>query len=127
MAGCNPENPEDRAVVHIKSNLSKPGKAVGYAISEKYGFEWKSGTALTEQMIMGTAAREEKAGSALDEAKEFLRDVLKDGKRMSREVKELAELMGVSERTLQRAKNEIGAISKRDGFAENGLTYWILP
>jgi len=51
----------------------------------------------------------------LEVAQDFLRDILADGKRPAKEIYEEGISFGLSERTLDRAKAELGIVSKRDG------------
>lgn len=62
----------------------------------------------------------------LDEAKAFLRDVLSDGKEvLVAEVERLASERGISEKTLERARKDLGVVSRQIGF--QGSHYLNLP
>ena len=66
--------------------------------------------------------------SQLDEATEFLMEILKDGSVPSTEVLKEAEENGIADRTLKRAKNSLGVKSKKitDGNGKS-LWAWELP
>ena len=69
------------------------------------------------------ASDEERGAQA--EAVEFLRDLLADGPVASNDVKRQSREAGISERTLWRAKSQIGVIATKQGM-EGGWT-WELP
>jgi hypothetical protein len=64
-------------------------------------------------------------GGALDEAKEFLRDILADGARPSKEIRGEARDLMISEATLRRAKKALGIENRR--FEYQGKYLWALP
>ena len=55
-------------------------------------------------------------GSARDEAKEFLRDILANGPIEAEEGDRAAKAKGISKRTLDRAKKDLGIKADKDGF-----------
>src|SRR5207244_12802844 len=64
--------------------------------------------------------------SAVDQAREFLEDVLAEGARTSREIWNLAQEQGLAERTIQRAKKDLGIRCVRVWMDERQLSYWLL-
>jgi putative DNA primase/helicase len=64
-------------------------------------------------------------GSAIDEAKDFLRDMLKDGSRAFKDIRAAAAAAGVMERTLRRAKHDLGVKSVKSVEA-HGPWLWCL-
>jgi hypothetical protein len=64
---------------------------------------------------------------ARDRARAFLRDFLQDGPHTSREIWIAAQEQGLSERTLQRAKQELEIRSLRIWADGQRLSYWLLP
>jgi putative DNA primase/helicase len=64
-------------------------------------------------------------GGALDEAKEFLRDILADGARPSKEIRGEARDLMISEATLRRAKKALGIVNRKYEF--NGKFSWERP
>ena len=75
LAGCDSENPQNRALVHIKSNLAPAGPAIGYELREG-GFYWTGESTLTAAQIL--AADNGAGTSGLDEAIAFLKGELAD-------------------------------------------------
>ena len=134
MAGCDPNNSREKGIAHIKHNLSEAGHVVGYTLSAD-GLEWNLDTYLTSEMIQGSVKTiSEPAENKLGVAKKFLRDALKDGQgtlenariRKSDIIFE-ATTKGITERTLTRAKQELGVDSTFEGFGKDKIVYWSLP
>ena len=112
MAGCDPEDPQRRAIVHIKSNLAPMGPAVGYEVRAG-AFCWTGPSSLTVSDIL--AADHGDLPSALDLATAFLRDELADGAVPARQVYRDAQDLGITKRTLDRAKADLGVVTQRQG------------
>jgi putative DNA primase/helicase len=71
------------------------------------------------------AASANKAPAARDEAKKFLEDLLRSGPVLKTEIEDAAEGNGISMRTVERAKAELGVIAGKKAFA--GKWSWELP
>jgi hypothetical protein len=128
LVGVDPQNHDRRAVVHTKSNLGECGPSQGYEIREG-SFFWAGESDLTAARILAP----EPGGNrhtALEEAKDFLREVLADGPVPAKQVFREAKESGISEMTLRRAKAELGIRVKRVGTAGKrggGVWAWELP
>jgi hypothetical protein len=126
MVGINPENESDRGMAHIKSNCAPNGAVIGYSIIDGK-IVWNLNTTLTKDIIVnGYAKPAEKGVSKLDEAKGFLKEILSGGERAREDVIAHAELNGISESTLNRAKQELKVKSASVGFGADKVTYWSL-
>jgi len=127
LAGCDIENPQNRALVHIKSNLTPAGPSIGYELRDG-GFYWTGESSLTAAQIL--AADNGTGTSELDEAIAFLKDELADGSVPAKDVYRDAESMGIARRTLERAKAQVGIITRRQGEKGkrgSGVWVWELP
>jgi len=127
MAGCDPEEPQKRGIVHIKSNLAPMGAAIGYELRAD-GFYWTGESDLTWQKIL--SAEDSDARSARDEATEFLRDELAEGPMEAADVWKDAKEAGLAEATVKRAKAALGIITRRHGETGRrggGKFTWELP
>jgi putative DNA primase/helicase len=71
------------------------------------------------------AAAEARAPAARDDAKKFLAELLAAGPVPKAEIEEAADANGIAERTLRRAKNELGIVAKKDG--QDGCWRWHMP
>ena len=63
--------------------------------------------------------------TAVDDASEFLRDALRSGPVKAKDVVRAARAAGISERSLDRAKAELGVRSRKLDFS--GAWAWLLP
>ena len=129
MVGNNPENENDRGIAQIKGNLSKHGEVVGFSLTDN-GLEWNPYTTLTKDMIQGYGSGRTggKVDGALEEAKGFLEETLLDGKQRSKDIYLTAQQLGISKRTLERAKDELKIdCREREGFGKDTVVYWKLP
>jgi hypothetical protein len=65
------------------------------------------------------------SSSALELAKGFLSEMLATGPVLKSEIDDAAKANSISERTLARAKHDLGVVAKKSGFKEPWL--WELP
>jgi putative DNA primase/helicase len=113
LVGQDPDDHSKRALVQTKNNLAPVGEGVGYKLEGGH-FYWTGTTTLTAGRILSLPSNEEERG-ARAEAVEFLRSVLADGPRPSKEIESEARNAGISESTLRRAKNFLGIRAVKDG------------
>lgn len=128
MAGCDPNNPQKRGIVQIKSNLAPMGQAIGFELRDG-GFYWTGESDLTAARILAVEDTGE-GKSARDEAADFLRDELRDGPVEAAQVWRDAREVGLSEITVKRAKAMLGIITRRQGETGKrggGKFTWELP
>lgn len=76
-------------------------------------------------LAVAEAVPEAGEGGALDEAVDFLLDVLKTGSLAVGEIRKRASAEGIAKRTLERAREKLGIKSQRQGFGQS--TVWYLP
>ena len=117
LVGGHPE--KGRGLVHIKSNLAPLGPAIGYTL-DGGKFEWTGLSNLTAQDILADEAKEK----PVTEAEEFLTATLKDGPVPAREIFAQAEAEGIAEKTIRRAKSNLGVQSYKKGL--EGGWIWAL-
>jgi len=113
MAGSDPDYPQNRALVHIKSNLAPAGPAIGYELREG-GFYWTGESTLTVAQILASDNSVE-GTSTRDAAEDFLKKELAEGQVPAKDVYRDAEGQGISRRTLERAKATLKVESIRKG------------
>jgi len=121
LAGCEADNPQNRVIVHIKSNLAMPGPSIGYELRQD-GFFWTGESTLTA----GDVLAGEGEPSAMEEAMGFLLAELTGSSMPAKQVFKDAKDSGISEVTLRRAKFKLGVIAERIG-GSGGSWYWRLP
>ena len=111
--------PNIRAVVQIKNNLAQFGHPKAFELSEN-GFKWLGDYEITADEVLGGIAPK---ANKLEQAKQLLRE-LADGSNavQSNEIFDMADEQGISKRTLENAKKELGIRAKKI----NNSWYWEL-
>ena len=110
--------PNIRAVVQIKNNLAAFGHPKAFALSED-GFQWLGDYEITADVLGGIAPKANK----MEQAKRLLRELaLTTDAIQSNEIFDMADEQGVSKRTLENAKRELGIRAKKI----NNSWYWEL-
>lgn len=126
LAGCNPDDEQDRGMVHLKSNLAKSGEAIGYELREG-GFFWKEHSELTADRIL--AGRDDNE-SEKERAIRFLKEYLSNGPATWDELTSEAAGSDISEATLRRARIDLKLSHTQQpemGKRGGGKHYWGLP
>ena len=85
----------------------------------------KSGMVILRQQEATEAATKSSATARRGCAKPFLLEILAGGPRLGTEIQEVAKANLISVRTLQRAKDELGIVVEKSGFADGWM--WKLP
>lgn len=127
LAGCDPETPQNRGLVQIKSNLAPMGDAIGFELRDS-SFYWTGECGLTAGQIL--AIEDTETTSVLDEAIEFLNDELVDGPVPASQIFNDARDAGLSKITVKRAKAKLGIVTRRQGETGKrggGRFTWELP
>lgn len=122
------ENPERRLFLPVKLNIARKPPGLAFRLVEAghaVRVEWEAGAVDVdiETALAGPEPSAER--SERDEAKDFLREVLADGPVAATEVKRQAKAAGIAERTLFRARAELGVKPEKTGFREGWM--WSLP
>lgn len=138
----DPDDPDGeegrrRVLAHFKCNVAPPAESLTYEVRavllpasadgpqvetarlDELGISPHRGRALLEQHP------DSQEGSALDDAKDFLRTELAVGPRPVKEIKAAANTAGIAEKTLRRAKDELGVKAAKSDF--HGGWTWALP
>jgi len=126
LAGTLPDDPDSRALVHVKSNVGPFGQTLGYLIDNEGRFAWTGDSAITAQELLDapSARSAPEDGRARNRAVAWLADVLKPGSKEQKEVQKLAEEAGISNATLRRAKDALEVRSFKAGMS--GPWHWAL-
>ncbi len=123
LAGSLLDDPEARALVHIKSNVGRLGRALGYSIDSLGRFTWTGESGITAADLLAAPAGP--GDHKLAEASQWLTELLRPGEREQKEVRKLAEAAGISIATLRRSKNALRVQSVKAGMS--GPWMWSLP
>jgi hypothetical protein len=112
-----------RAVANGKNNFAELGVTQLFSLSKSDGFRWLGESDITPDDIMRfNASRERDDNKKVDEAAEFLSELLSGDAIPANEALELAEEMGISKRTLERARKTINVTASKI----NGHWVWSL-
>lgn len=128
MAGCDPENPQKRGLVHIKSNLAPMGDAIGFEVRDDC-FYWTGDSDLTAERIL-VVGNTSQGKSAIDEAVDFLKAELAEGSVEWQQIERDRKTADITVATLRRARKILGVKIRRQGEAGRrggGRSLWELP
>ncbi len=111
--------PNIRALVQIKNNLAAFGHPKAFALSED-GFQWLGDYEITADEVLGGIAPK---ANKMEQAKRLLRELaLTTDAIQSNEIFDMADEQGISKRTLENAKRELGIRARKI----NNSWYWEL-
>jgi hypothetical protein len=109
-----------RAVVHSKSNLAPKGKSFATGLDSDGRFVWLGDYDITIEELLSNKKPPE---SQFAKARRLIETKLAGGPVPAADMEEMAEELGISPKTLHRAKSALGVISVKRG----GCWYWELP
>ena len=119
MVGRIEGEPNTRAVVQIKNNLAAFGHPKAFSLSEN-GFKWLGDYEITADEVLGGIVPK---GNKLEQAKKFLQELAEQSNMVqSSKIFDFADEQGISKRTLESAKKELGIRAKKI----NNSWYWEL-
>src|SRR5215204_3408816 len=127
VVGPHPTDEALRVLASQKHNLSMPPESLAYQVTSAPHnphaavIVYKGVTEMNAKDILKPQV-EEQERSAMDEAKDFLREVLTAGEKPAADVKSEAESVGVAWGTLKRAKVALGVNPVKRG----AFWYWSL-
>lgn len=111
--------PNLRAVVQIKNNLAEFGHSKAFQLSEE-GFKWIGDYEITADEVLGGCVPK---ANKMEQAKQMLRELAETNHTVSsNEIFDLADELGISKRTMENAKKEMGIKAKK----LNNSWYWEL-
>lgn len=126
--GPVPGEDDMKFMSHEKSSLEKRGKTILFEIDpDKGGVVYLGENNLT--MDDYTAIRNKKRtrdAPALEAAKQFIVNNMPEGRRLAKEIKNLAAANKISDRSLQRAREELGIVTRMTKTFPSQAE-WILP
>ncbi len=129
LVAKDPDNPEQRVLASIKSNLGPPAPALAFHIQGTQEgairVAWDGESQHTPASLLVNPLDGE-SRDATEEAVGFLRDCLASEAIPGDEVKRQGRAAGISERTLERAKSLAGVKARKTGFGKTGKWVWEL-
>lgn len=126
-------DPVKRLMLPTKMNLAEKPSGMAYTLRASGvggipSVAWSAEAVdlSADDALAALGGNDADAGSAREEAEEWLADALALGPLPAKEIKGRAEDDGIAERTLNRAKKRLGIVSERTGF-HDGAWCWRLP
>lgn len=121
---ANKDNPAERYLVQVKSNLAPTGNALVFEVSEN-GVNFKDEIEMTaEDAFSALAPRMGRPNERTEAAISFLKELLSDGKKLSAtDCEAKLEAAGFKKSTAKKAKCKAGVVFHKEGF----VWYWSLP
>jgi RecA-family ATPase len=125
--GNDPDDPEGvrgahRVLAHAKSNLAPHQPSLRYRL-QGVTLDGRDATIKTARVLADgesphdaaalTRASRARRGEPVEDACAFLQEVLKDGPRSSKDVEKQANLEGIKQATLRRARERLGVVSRK--------------
>jgi hypothetical protein len=127
LAAVDPFEPSRWVLVPTKANLAEPVPALAYRIcsrNEQAVIEWLGPTSVTAEDAVRGPRRRERPGELL--AAQFLVEELGKGEQSAAELLKRALALGISERTLERAKSTLGVYSRQVRIGDQRAWAWSL-
>jgi hypothetical protein len=128
LVARDPQTPGQCVLAQVRNTLGAPQPSLAYRLNSSDGglpaVEWLGTSPVSADELLGGRPRSE--GRPRDRAFDFLEKFLAGGPRSSRELWQAAQKVGLTARTLQRAKRRLGIRCRR--IYENGqpVSYWLL-
>ena len=130
----DPENDENRLMLPVKNNISKDKEGFSFTIRSvtlDSGIE-TSKVSFGDQYVqksvdevLSSNTRNQRTSLTKD-AEEFLLEVLKDGPAPAKEILELAKEMGIPNKPVRNAAENLKVNRSREGFGKKGKFMWEL-
>jgi|GEM_PF-6974796 len=125
----DPEDETTCVIAPTKSNLSRMAPSLSYRLDSTAGdvarVTWLGESSMSAGQLLAGQEDEQERG-ALDEARDFLRDLLREGPHPAKIVKASARDAGITEQTLRRARESLGVTNTKEGFGVKGHWVWSL-
>lgn len=129
IVATDPDDPTRSVIASSKSNLGPPPPALAYRLENcENGMArvaWDGISQHTAQTLVAQPQSDEER-SALDEAIDWLRDLLSEGAVFAKDAQRQAREAGIAERTLRRAREALHVHPKKARTAKN-VSIWELP
>lgn len=120
---ANKQNPAERYLVQVKSNLAPIGSAILFEIADK-GVNFLDELEMSvEDSFSASAPRMGRPNDREEAATDFIRSLLSGGRRLASDCEAKLEAAGFKKSTYKKSKKKAGVRSMKDGF----LWYWTLP
>ncbi|MEQ8174755.1 MAG: AAA family ATPase [Syntrophomonadaceae bacterium] len=116
LVGKDPDDPHKRIVIPTKCNVGAEGVPVAFTLTPEEGFRWAGKADRTAEDLLYPQAKEDDGNEKgkVDEAQDFLEDILQDGPVSSNEIFSKAGKAGISKASIRRAKELLNIQAYRE-------------
>ena len=128
LLAVDPADAARRVLAQTKTNLGAISESLSLRPvdrGEGVAIEWLGTSPHSAQALLEAAGGRSRLD--LDDAMYFLFAMLAEREVLQSEVQAAARQEGIAPRTLRRAREALGVVSRRDGFGRGGRHYWRLP
>jgi hypothetical protein len=124
----DPEDENARVVACVKSNLGPPPPSLCWRFvgGTPPRVEWTGESRYSADSLVNVQQEDEEGRGALEEGVSFLRRILAEGSVLATSVMSQARQAGISERTLRRARQQLGIQAMKERRVD-GKWEWQLP
>jgi len=126
LVAKDPHDPARRIMAQSKCSNGKEGESLAFRLDDGV-LKWDGTSPLSADDLVAPQGRRPEGESALDEATEFLRELLKGGPVEAKEVWDAAKAAGLSKATVRRAKKELEVETIRPKKVGKDPHTWRLP
>lgn len=128
---ADPRSASKRVMAQVKNNYAPPQPSLGFevpcAADAAPSLHWLGLVEQTADALLAAGAARRLPRPQRECARDFLLDCLRDGPRTTREIWAQGEMLGLSERTLRRAKDDLKVRLIETTTDGKRATYWLLP
>lgn len=116
LVGKDPDDPCKRVVIPTKCNIGTEGVPIAFSLTPEHGFLWLGKEDKTADDLLYSANNDERNADrgTLEDAKSFLTDILQNGPVSSQRIFQEAKQEHIKQRTLERAKTQLGVKAFKD-------------
>jgi len=121
LVALDPDDPQIRILAPTKANLAPPMPSLQFQVVNREGSDipkiaWRGASERSASELVGQSVSDEEKSAALEDAVDFLHEILWDGDMPAKEVQLEAKRRGLSWRTIKRAKRKAGVESQKSDF-----------
>ncbi|MCL2035439.1 MAG: AAA family ATPase [Oscillospiraceae bacterium] len=128
VIASNPDDIDEKIMAHEKSSLAKHGESISFSIDHEKGIVINGTSELTADDILNPVKSGGNRGGSREDAMNLLAGLLSEnGYALKGDIEREAQAAGISQRTLQRARQDMELKSILRGFGKDKKGYWILP
>jgi hypothetical protein len=130
LIAADPRVPGRRLLAQEKNNLGPPQPSLAFAVADAGGLpalSWLGPADWSADALLAAAGSRPTIPGPIDHAKEFLTEFLRDGPRTTSDIWREAEPLGLSKRTLNRARKPLRIHTRKVHVDGKPTSYWRLP